>query len=672
MSEWLHFHDVQPTPRFNPMIRTLFLSLIISLSAIPLSAAESIVVRVDTKDEAHAIHPFVYGQFIEHLGRCIYGGIWAEMLEDRKFYFPVTAEYAPFRDLVDSRFPVVGASPWEITGDTDGVEMSRERPFVGEQSALVRKGSGIRQGHLEFQSGLSYTGYIWIESVDSEAEVEVTLVWGDSPSARHSVYFQPPVGEFVRYPFQFSPSGESGGLEIRVLTGAARVGTVSLMPSDHVNGMRRDTLALLKELKGTVYRWPGGNFVSGYDWRDGIGDRDRRPPRKNPAWTGVEHNDFGTDEFIAFCREVEAVPMIAANTGFGDAFSAAQWVEYCNGTTDTVAGSWRAGNGHEDPFDVRYWCVGNEMFGPWQLGFMQLEHYVLKHNMVAQAMRKADDNLVLVGVGDFETINKDYDPNQAKRGITWTHGMLESCADHMDMISEHFYRGRLPWEEPTDRIDTVSHVALLRDAIRARAEGHRKLQASLPNLKGRIIPIAMDEWNYWHREYEYGELGCSYDWADGMGVAAGLHEFFRQSDIIHMAHYAQTVNVIGAIKTSKTAAEFETTGLVLKMYREHFGTRPVALDGDWGDLDMLAALTDDGSVLTLGVVNPTTDPVYLALEGVDPAVSIGGWAISHPDPMAHNTPGEPRVVDVLQMEQQRPGDLYIDPLSVSIFTVPMK
>ena len=102
---------------------------------------------------------------------------------------------------------------------------------------------------------------------------------------------------------------------------------------------------MLKQLNGTIYRWPGGNFVSGYDWRDGIGDRDRRPPRKNPAWTGVEHNDFGTDEFIAFCREVDTEPMIAANTGFGDAYSAAQWVEYCNQPASTFAGGWRAKNG---------------------------------------------------------------------------------------------------------------------------------------------------------------------------------------------------------------------------------------------------------------------------------------------------------------------------------------
>ena len=112
----------------------------------------------------------------------------------------------------------------------------------------------------------------------------------------------------------------------------------------------RDTLALLKQLNGTVYRWPGGNFASGYDWRDGIGDRDRRPPRKNPAWTGVEHNDFGTDEFIAFCREIKTEPMIAVNTGFGDAYSAAQWVEYCNAATTTLGGGWRAKNGNKAPY----------------------------------------------------------------------------------------------------------------------------------------------------------------------------------------------------------------------------------------------------------------------------------------------------------------------------------
>jgi alpha-N-arabinofuranosidase len=195
---------------------------------------------------------------------------------------------------------------------------------------------------------------------------------------------------------------------------------------------------LLKELNAPLYRWPGGNFTSGYDWHDGIGDRDRRPPRKNPAWTGVEHNDFGTDEFIAFCREINTEPMIAVNTGFGDAHCAAEWVDYCNSGLNTTGGRYRIENGHKDPFSVKYWCVGNEMFGDWQLGFMQLKQYTIKHNIVANAMWKADPGLVLVGVGDAYRINNEFDPDSKTRNRTWSQGMLEDSADYMNMISEHF------------------------------------------------------------------------------------------------------------------------------------------------------------------------------------------------------------------------------------------
>ena len=439
------------------------------------------------------------------------------------------------------------------------------------------------------------------------------------------------------------------------------------MPGDHVHGLRPDTLALLKQLNGTVYRWPGGNFASGYDWRDGIGARDRRPPRKNPAWTGVEHNDFGTDEFIAFCREIGTEPMIAVNTGFGDAYSAAQWVEYCNGATATIGGGWRASNGSQKPYGVKYWCVGNEMFGPWQLGFMQMQHYTLKHNLVAEAMRKADPTVKLTAVGDLETINKNHDPDQAKSGKTCSRIMLEDCADHMNLLSEHFYRGRLPWTQDP-RADLLTHVGKLKDSIRAKASGHRKLQASLPNLNGHLIPIAMDEWNYWHRDYVFGELGCLYDLADGLGVAAGLHEFFRQSDLIQMAHYAQTVNVIGAIKTTRTAAEMETTGLVLQLYRAHYGQIPLVIEPDFSPCDVAAALTQDGKALTIAVMNPTESEVELrpALTGMTPTGTITRWHVTGPSSTAYNTPGLARAVDIHRADGLA-AELRTPALSCAVF-----
>ena len=656
--------------------KLLLLSLALCSLPQALPASETISVKIDTAKTGAPISPYIYGQFIEHLGRCIYGGIWAEMLEDRKFYFPITAAYSPYRSLQDSAYPVVGASPWQIIGEPGAITMVKDGAFADWPSPRLLAGAGVRQLDLGLVAARSYTGYVWAKPLAKNAEIEVSLVWGTKPDQRVATRLKFKGNDFSKQAFQFTTkegNETKGSLEIRVVSGDVLLGPPSLMPADNVRGMRRDTLALLKELNGTVYRWPGGNFTSGYDWRDGIGDRDRRPPRKNPAWTGVEHNDFGTDEFIDFCREIGTEPMIAANTGFGDAYSAAQWVEYCNAKTSTIGGGWRLKNGHEKPYGVKYWCVGNEMFGPWQLGFMQMQHYTLKHNLVSEAMWKVDPSLALTAVGDLDMINKDNDPDQVKSGKTCSHIMLEECADHMSILSEHFYSGRLPWTKD-GRADLVSHVAMLKDSIRKKAEGHRKLQASLPNLKGHLMPITMDEWNYWHREYTYGELGCMYDLADGLGVAAGLHEFYRQSDLIHMAHYAQTVNVIGAIKTSKTTAEMETTGLVLQLYRAHFGQTPLLLDQPAAPYDVAAALTKDGKTLTLSVVNPTASEVdlNLVLAGAKLGQTATRFHITGKDEFTHNTPGQPRVVDIQRADGVASSALRVPALSCALFTIPLQ
>ena len=326
------------------------------------------------------------------------------------------------------------------------------------------------------------------------------------------------------------------------------------MPADNVHGWRADTLARLRELDSPVYRWPGGNFVTGYDWKDGIGDPDKRPPRKNPAWKGIEHNDVGLAEFMQLCREIGTEPYVAVNTGLGGADSAAQLVQYANGAADTPMGKLRAQHGNLRPFDVRLWAVGNEMYGDWQLGHMPLEKYIEKHKAIVDAMRKVDPKSKLVGVG---AVGK------------WSEAMLTYAPSHMDLLSEHIY-----WQ---DKPTVEAHVAQTVDGIRKIADAHRGYRKDIPALKGKDIRIALDEWNFWYGGNEYGELGTRYFLQDGLGAAAALHEMFRNSDIYWMANYAQTVNVIGAIKTSKTDAEMETTGLVLAAYRRHFGTLPLKL-----------------------------------------------------------------------------------------------
>ncbi|HUW20226.1 MAG TPA: alpha-L-arabinofuranosidase C-terminal domain-containing protein [Sedimentisphaerales bacterium] len=620
--------------------------------------AHKATLMIEAGKTGEPVSKYIYGQFIEHLGRCIYGGIWAEMLEDRKFYYPMPAEGPIWQEHKGT--DVLAASPWQVIGEKDAVKMVRENSYVGEHTPQIElRGDGtccgIFQDRLGLVKGKRYTGRIVIEGSPKAAPIEVSLVWGQDKTERQTLTIKKIGSDFVKVPLSFKAGGttDNGRLEIAGKgKGIFQIGTVSLMPADNIKGMRADTLKLLKELNSPIYRWPGGNFVSGYDWRDGIGERDKRPPRKNPAWTGIEHNDFGLDEFMAFCREVGAEPLIVVNSGFGDDHSAGQEVEYANGSPETPMGRWRAANGHRRPYKVKWWGIGNEMYGKWQLGYMSLEHYAQKHNLFAKAMRKADPSIRLVGVGDVGR---------------WSEGMLKNCAEYMDLISEHFYK--------REKKAVTEHVRQTVDAVRSKVEAHRKWRNELESLKGKDIRIALDEWNYWYGPYVYGELGTRYFLKDALGIATGLNEMIRNSDIVFMANYAQTVNVIGCIKTSKTDAAFAATGLALKLYRNRFGTQPVAVSGNFEPLDVAAAWTSDREALTVAIVNPTESAYKLKVDLKDARLRGRGqlWQIAGSDPMAYNEPGKPRKLVIEEKPMSGiPNELSVPPLSVCLYKLPAR
>lgn len=630
------------------------------LSVLP---AVSATVVVDASKAGAPISKYIYGQFIEHLGRCIYGGLWAEMLEDRKFFYAVDGEapawemFTPGPRSYDGEgrpYEVLARSPWMIVGPKQAVSMSTANALVGQHAPEIRLpgnggAAGLIQERLGLLAGREYDGRVVVAGSPGAGPVEVSLVWGGGATMRQSVAILHIGAEYATYPLRFRAgrSTDNGRLEIVAKgSGSFRIGAVSLMPSDNIHGWRADTLALLKELNSPVYRWPGGNFVSGYDWKDGIGDPDKRPPRKNPAWKGVEPNDVGIHEYMALMREIGAEPYIAVNTGLADEGAAAQEVEYLNGSAGTPLGKLRAQNGHPEPFGAQWFAVGNEMYGAWQLGNVPLEEYVKKHNRVVEAMRKADAGVRPVGVGNVGR---------------WSEQMLTTCADFMNLISEHLY-----WQ---NRPDLAAHVAQVPAQIRRVAEAHREYRRRLPSLAGKDIRIAMDEWNYWYGPNDFGELGVRYSVQDGLGIAAGLHEFFRNSDIYFMANYAQTVNVIGAIKTTPVSAELETTGLVLKLYRQRFGVTPVEVTGAPAPLDVAAAWTAGRSALTVAIVNPTeqAQSIDLSLKGAQLTGQGMSWAIAGPNRLAHNDPGSPREVDIRQEPYRGNGQLRVFPLSVSVF-----
>ncbi len=597
-------------------------------------------VRVDVLKTGRPMSKYIYGQFIEHLGRCIYQGLWAEMLEDRKFFLPVGDQ----------------DSPWEEVGRPAGLAMSDDHPYVGAHSPrlfLDGKGpAGLGQGQLALVAGRKYKGRVILAGAGNVFPVRVSVVWGGGEGDRWSTEIAGPAADYKVFPFEFTAAASTADGRLEITSpgrGWLSVGTVSLMPADNVRGFRPEVVALLKQLDAPVYRWPGGNFVSGYDWRDGIGERDRRPPRKNPAWLGIEHNDVGVHEFLDLMDLIGSEPYITVNSGLGDVKMAADEVEYVNGRSDTAMGALRAKNGRPGPWKVGFWSIGNEMYGDWQLGHLPLSDYVKKHVAFAEAMRAVDPSIKLVAVGAIGE---------------WSETMLTEAAGEMDLISEHFYSGEKP--------GLLSHVNQVPLAIRRIADVHRGYRETIPGLKDRPVPVALDEWNYWYGPEIYGEIGTQYFLKDALGIAAGINEYARQTDIYFMANYAQTVNVIGAIKTSKTEAVFDTTGLVLMLYRRHFGTAPVEVWGAPEPLDVMACLKEGGDVLTISVVNPMEKAMTLKLEfpGIKTAKKADLYVLTGDGPQACNAPGKPAGVAIREDKAVKFGKkIIVPPLSASLYEV---
>ena len=614
-------------------------------------------IKVDVTLTGEPINLYIYGQFIEHLGKCIYGGIWAEMLEDRKFYYPVTFEFSPWGVADDpfwqtGEYKFLNASPWQVIGDDKTVSMDKKSPFVGEHSPKIQvKGDGskggIKQSGIEFIAGKEYTGRIVLSGDANVVPVTVQISSENNETVKTEI--TEISNEFQTYPFSFTVPFTGKNCSVEIFStgkGSFKIGTLSLMPADNIKGWRRDVIALLKELNSPIYRWPGGNFVSGYNWRDGIGEMDKRPPRKNPAWKGVEHNDVGLHEYIQLMEIIDSEPFVAVNTGLGTVQEVAEQIEYCRGSEETVLGKLRAENGSKQPFNVRWWAVGNEMFGNWQLGHMPLKDYVQKHNDMAKAIWAVDPEAKLIGVGAVGE---------------WSETMLSECSDYMNLISEHIYC--------RENDSLQKHIIQIKDEIKRVADAHRGYREKIDGLKEKDIRIAMDEWNYWYGDYIYGELGVRYHQKDGLGIAMGLHEYFRNSDIYYMANYAQTVNVIGAIKTTQTASAFESTGLVLKLYRNQFGAIPVKIESANPNLDISAALTEDQSALTIAVVNMDSiqQSLQFDLDGVKVLSKGQQWVIQNSNPEAFNTPGEAQQISI----DEQPFDFSRQILEVPGYAVKM-
>jgi alpha-L-arabinofuranosidase len=326
------------------------------------------------------------------------------------------------------------------------------------------------------------------------------------------------------------------------------------------NGYRTDVIKEIKGLGVPVMRYPGGNFVSGYNWLDGVGPKKQRPAVLERAWNSLETNQFGTNEFIDWCKLVATEPLLAFNLGTGTPETAVAYVEYCNVDRGTKWSELRRSHGYDAPHNVRYWCLGNEMDGPWQMGHMSAREYGQKARDAARQLRVIDRELQLIACGSSNPNMPTY--------LVWDREVLEECYDQVDAISLHNYYGNTPQLTGNssarflamnlDMERQITEIAAVADYVQGLRKSPKRLW------------LSFDEWNVWYRarggDFADGKRAFApklleevYNLEDALLVGGFLNTLLRQSDRVRVACLAQILNVIAPLVTNETSVLRQAT-----------------------------------------------------------------------------------------------------------------
>jgi len=415
-------------------------------------------------------------------------------------------------------------------------------------------------------------------------------------------------------------------------------------------GFRKDVLEAVKNIKCPILRWPGGNFASNYHWEDGVGPKEKRPVRFDLAWGKEETNRFGTDEFIEYCRQVGAEPYICVNIGTGSLDEAIHWLEYCNSTGNTYYAKLRAKSGHPEPYRVKYWGIGNEIYGEWQVGHRSAKEYAKVLSEYARFMKVVDPTIKIIAVGAD-------DPE-------WDLEAIKTAGKYIDYISNHQYLGS------DDYYDTVASVYWIEKRLKILRS---VIQIAQPLIKEEErVKIALDEWNVWYRGRSENDFEENYALKDGLfaaGVFITLHKLCRS---VTMANLAQLVNVLGAIHTDKQNLYLTPIYRAFELFANHTGE--IALDvfvnsetydieakallgkrkfklSNVPYLDASATLSRSKNKLYIAAVNYHLEKDIecpISIEGFSPKKEGKVYELNGPDVMAmndFNNPEKIRIVD---------------------------
>jgi alpha-N-arabinofuranosidase len=425
-------------------------------------------------------------------------------------------------------------------------------------------------------------------------------------------------------------------------------------------GFRRDVQEALREMRLSILRYPGGNMLSGYDWLDGVGPKELRPRRRELAWQSVDTNQFGTNEFVAYCRATGIEPMLGVNLGTGTIKEAAALVEYCNAPTGTRYSDLRAAHGYAAPHNIRYWCVGNEMDGPWQIGHLEAGEYGRKARETAKIMRMVDPDLKLVVCGSSNPHMPTYPE--------WDRIVLEHTWEHVDYLALHDYA-----TNHDDDTDSYLALAVQFESYLDTVSGMmRYVKAKLRSRHD--VYLSWDEWNVWYKDRS-GRGGWQeapplseevYNLEDALVVAQWLNVFLRRCDVLKIACIAQVVNTIAPLTVkgdrllrhptfypfvlvSNNAAGQALTPLVSAPEYEtkQFGPTPL--------LDVSASYDaehDRGAVFLVNRSRTESVTTEIVWRGDAPSKAGGIYQIAGGDPKAVNSFEHPNTIAPRQLESQ--------------------
>jgi len=534
--------------------------------------------------------------------------------------------YLPLHRVRKYRFELLIRSP-----DLEGLD-------------VVLYGAGGRELCRAAAAGL---GTEW-EAVEGELTVPAGGAEAGSPGAR------PPAGGPLDH-----------ALHRLALTSAKAgrfvVDRFLLWPDDHIEVADPDVVRFLKESRLPVQRWPGGNFASGYHWEDGIGPSEARPTRPNPAWGGVEPNIFGTDELMAFCRNVGCEPMICVNAGNGGPEEAARWVEYCNGSAETPGGRRRAENGHPEPYDVKLWEIGNEIYGRWQCGWTTPAGNADRFRRFSEAMLAVDPDLELYACGDKVFVGDD-----------WNGKLFAECADILQRTTDHALVG----SSVSSQLDPVDVYNDFMAYPLAFEERYGEIRDIMEREGIREPRLAITELMLFAHLRTHGAGGGTLNrsnlvspdtLAEALYLTLYYHTAVRLAPFIELITHSATVNHGGGLRKERERVYANPVYHARSLFHRLTGGLPVKTELEAGAYtaplvlsDLMAAgfgrpvpmvdavaAVDEAGALIVSLVNRSPDaPVDLEIEvqGFEPQGLAAVTTISGERPWSANSLRQPESI----------------------------